>query len=856
MRHSFLTPTVATLIALGGLPIPAQDAPSATVQAAPLPQLAYQGRLKEAGVPANGARSFVFSLLDGTGLEVWNSGAVTLTVTDGLYSVVLGSTGMTPIASSVLGLSGLKLHLVIGGAPMLPDVDLVPSFQARSAWELVGAFSGDVTGTQNQSLITQIQGIPVDLTTTRPTSGQGLVFNGTKFVPGSVAGVKGDTGATGNTGATGTNGAPGATGATGVAGPQGLQGPQGVAGGVGATGATGATGAQGLGLVYKGDWNDPVPYMLNDVVIYFGSSYKSLADNNVHIAPNTDTTNWGMVAQRGDTGLTGATGATGPIGATGANGAQGIQGIQGDTGATGAAGATGPIGATGATGAQGGKGDIGATGSIGATGATGATGNQGNTGSQGATGATGALGLVWKGVWDTAVSYAVNEAVVYNGTSYLCKVANTARTPVSENTYWNTLAQRGQQISWAGTWAAGTTYAQYDGVLHNGSTYTSLVAGNAGNSPEASPTQWTLLAMAGRIGSITPAEGSAITIVGTAKDPIIGLNQTALRIGEAQVTNLTEDLAAKAPLASPTFTGTVGGITAAMVGLGNVSNVDATNASNLSSGTVPVTRGGTGATTLPANKVLLGNGTSAVLSATNLHWDNTNSLLGIGVTTPVYALDVNGDLNLTAGHSLYIGGLLAMVLDGTKQNVFLGGGAGASVTGTSNTAIGSQAMPWEVTGGNNLALGSSALNNLEGASRGNAAMGASALNSLVTGSGNLALGNLAGYGAGNQNGNNPALSYGSNNIYVGAQSGPSAAGSINSPITNEIVIGQGAKGLGSNTMLLGNTDNLKTFITGIRSANLAQTRWASALTVAVSPSLARMERCGSSISTPACLNWR
>ena len=31
MRPSFLTPTVATLIALGGLPIPAQDAPSATL---------------------------------------------------------------------------------------------------------------------------------------------------------------------------------------------------------------------------------------------------------------------------------------------------------------------------------------------------------------------------------------------------------------------------------------------------------------------------------------------------------------------------------------------------------------------------------------------------------------------------------------------------------------------------------------------------------------------------------------------------------------------------------------------------------------------------------------------------------
>lgn len=41
---------------------------------------------------------------------------------------------------------------------------------------------------------------------------------------------------------------------------------------------------------------------------------------------------------------------------------------------------------------------------------------------------------------------------------------------------------------------------------------------------------------------------------------------------ESEVTNLVTDLASKAPLASPTFTGTVSGITKAMVGLGSVDN--------------------------------------------------------------------------------------------------------------------------------------------------------------------------------------------------------------------------------------------------------------------------------------------
>lgn len=52
-----------------------------------------------------------------------------------------------------------------------------------------------------------------------------------------------------------------------------------------------------------------------------------------------------------------------------------------------------------------------------------------------------------------------------------------------------------------------------------------------------------------------------------------------ITVSQDQVTDLTADLASfttaisgKAPIASPTFTGTVSGITAAMVGLGNVSN--------------------------------------------------------------------------------------------------------------------------------------------------------------------------------------------------------------------------------------------------------------------------------------------
>ena len=51
----------------------------------------------------------------------------------------------------------------------------------------------------------------------------------------------------------------------------------------------------------------------------------------------------------------------------------------------------------------------------------------------------------------------------------------------------------------------------------------------------------------GTVTSVTKTTGSAITIGGTATDPTVGLDQTALTITESQVTNLSTDLAGKEP---------------------------------------------------------------------------------------------------------------------------------------------------------------------------------------------------------------------------------------------------------------------------------------------------------------------
>lgn len=127
------------------------------------------------------------------------------------------------------------------------------------------------------------------------------------------------------------------------------------------------------------------------------------------------------------------------------------QGAIGVTGATGATGATGPSGADGADGTEielqnsgtyiqwryvGGStwtniialADI--TGPVGATGGTGATGP------------TGPAGLNWLGTYAPATAYVVDDAVYYDGSSYVCILASTGNLPTNA-TYWSLLASKG-----------------------------------------------------------------------------------------------------------------------------------------------------------------------------------------------------------------------------------------------------------------------------------------------------------------------------------------------------------------------------------------------------------------------------
>ncbi len=321
-------------------------------------------------------------------------------------------------------------------------------------------------------------------------------------------GASGPAGAAGAIGATGTTGAPGPAGA---AGPAGLAGPQGPAG----------------GLSYQGTYSASVNYATGAVVTYAGSSYSSLVSSNHGNLPPLYPAYWGLLAaaQNGPTGPSGQQGpqgATGPIGPAGVIGPQGIAGAVGPIGPHGLPGlvyrgayasttnyATGDVvlwsgssyaslidsnhGSTpdqnpqfwgmltsqGPAGAQGAQGPQGFAGSQGLPGSVGPPGEQGPQGLQGIAGQAGAQGIP-----------GVTGAQGLQGPMG----PQGAAGPVG--------------LTWQSAYSAGTNYGLADAVLYNGSAYVSLIASNHGNTPDQSPSQWSLFAAAGTPGTAGPVGSS------------------------------------------------------------------------------------------------------------------------------------------------------------------------------------------------------------------------------------------------------------------------------------------------------------------------------------------------------------
>ncbi len=113
-----------------------------------------------------------------------------------------------------------------------------------------------------------------------------------------------------------------------------------------------------------------------------------------------------------------------------------------------AIGAVGPAGPTGPAGPQGPQGQ---------PGAPGPTGPAGAQGLAGPAGAPGPAGLNWRGAWNSTTIYAPNDAVQFNGSSYVAAVkAAQGIQPDTNAATWNLLAQQGAQGPAGATGAQGS----------------------------------------------------------------------------------------------------------------------------------------------------------------------------------------------------------------------------------------------------------------------------------------------------------------------------------------------------------------------------------------------------------------
>jgi hypothetical protein len=375
-----------------------------------------------------------------------------------------------------------------------------------------GSSAGSVTGLNYQGAYSSTTNYAVD---------DFVTFQGSTYIS-LIAGNAGNTPSLSPTDwgllAQGGVGLIGPEGPAGVTGPLGLTGPVGPAGPAGAAGVAGAPGAAGTpGLVYQGAYASTANYALGDVVLWQGSSYASLVAGNDGNTPSSSPAYWGVLTEQGPTGATGA---------------QGAQGVAGPQGLPGSVGPNGPIGPQGLQGIPG---------QAGAQGLTGATGAQGLSGPMGPQGLAGPVGMNFRGAYASSVNYGLADGVTYGGAGYVSLVAgNIGNVPDENPTEWALFASGGAGpagpagvtgpqgltgspgpqglpgatgatgatgaqgppvAKYTGNYSSVTSYALNDAVSYGGSTYISLVAGNAGNTPPLSPAQWALLAAQGPAGS-------------------------------------------------------------------------------------------------------------------------------------------------------------------------------------------------------------------------------------------------------------------------------------------------------------------------------------------------------------------
>jgi hypothetical protein len=244
-------------------------------------------------------------------------------------------------------------------------------------------------------------------------------------------------------------------------------------------------GEAGKALMWKGTWIDTTIYRVLDSVSYYGSSYVCLTDNSgKNPGSLANRTYWGVVAQRGTDGAA-ASIALGTVTTLAPEASATIT----NTGTSSAAVFNFGL-PRGAQGLKGDKGDAGAA----------------------------AINI--RGVWSSATTYVLNDAVTFNGSFYILTNIGTWVLGLDPtNSCWTSYVAKGDagtpgtngsSITWRGTYTAGT-YVLNDVVEYNGSAYIVSIPSTT-NAP-SNLADWDLVSSKGADGKSIVWQGvySAVT---------------------------------------------------------------------------------------------------------------------------------------------------------------------------------------------------------------------------------------------------------------------------------------------------------------------------------------------------------
>jgi hypothetical protein len=170
------------------------------------------------------------------------------------------------------------------------------------------------------------------------------------------------------------------------------------------------------------------------------------------------------------------------------------------------------------------------------------------------------------------------------------------------------------------------------------------------------------------------------------------------------------------------------------------------------------------------------------------------------------AIGVDAGSGITTGiQNVFLGLNAGKALQGGSYNTFIGADCAYTITSSDrNTVVGTGAMPFG-TGAQNTVVGTFGLEAVTSGAQ-NTAIGHRSIGSLTTGSNTVAIGESAGRIR------NPSGSVNATDgIYIGCLS---RSGSATTDVSNEVVIGKGAIGAGSNTTTIGNTSCTQCIVNG------------------------------------------